>query len=43
MPEKRTIKVFIASPGASALFKVYVTLSTGNEKGSNVSRITRPG
>ena len=33
----------LAAPGASAVFKVYVVLTTGNEKGSNVVRITRPG
>ena len=32
-----------AAPGASAVFKVYVVLTTGNEKGSNVVRIVRPG
>ena len=33
----------LAAPGAAAVFKVYVVLTTGNEKGSNVVRITRPG
>lgn len=33
----------LAAPGASAVYKVYVVLTTGNEKGSNVVRIVRPG
>ena len=33
----------LAAPGASVVLKVNVVLTTGNEKGSNVIRITRPG
>jgi hypothetical protein len=29
------------APGATAIFKVYVVLTTGNEKGSNVVKITK--
>ena len=29
-------------PGATALFRVYVILTTGNEKGSSTLSITRP-
>ena len=32
----------LASPGSTASFKVYVVLTTGNEKGSNTVTITRP-
>jgi hypothetical protein len=34
--------VGLAAPGASALFKVYVVVTTGNERGSAVVKITRP-
>ena len=33
----------LAAPGGATDFKVYVVVTTGNEKGSNVVRITRPG
>lgn len=29
-------------PGSSAVFKVYVVLATGNEKGSNAVTVARP-
>ncbi len=32
----------LTSPGSTASFKVYVVLTTGNEKGSNTVTITRP-
>lgn len=32
----------LASAGASSNFKVYVVVTTGNERGSNVVKITRP-
>lgn len=32
----------LASPGATASFKIYVQTATGNEKGSNTVTITRP-
>lgn len=33
----------LVAPGATALFKVYVVLTTANEKGSNTVGVTRPG
>ncbi len=33
----------LVAPGATALFKVYVVLTTANEKGSNTVSVTRPG
>lgn len=35
--------VGLVAPGSVALFKVYVVLTTGNEKGSATVKITRPG
>jgi len=32
----------LTTPGSTASFKVYVVLTTGNEKGSNIVTITRP-
>ena len=32
----------LTTPGSTATFKVYVVLTTGNEKGSNTVTITRP-
>ena len=32
----------LGAPGAESVFKVYVVTATGNEKGSNVVKITRP-
>ncbi len=32
----------LVSPGATALFRVYVVLTTANEKGSNTVSVTRP-
>jgi len=32
----------LAAPGNTASFKVYVVLTTGNEKGSNTLTLTRP-
>ena len=32
----------LTSPGSTASFKVYVVLTTGNEKGSNTVTVTRP-
>jgi hypothetical protein len=34
--------VGLTAPEASAVFKVYVAVRTGNEKGSNVVKVTRP-
>jgi len=34
--------VGLAAPGASAEYKFYVVTTTGNEKGSNTVRVTRP-
>ncbi len=33
----------LVAPGATALFKIYVVLTTANEKGSNTVSVTRPG
>jgi len=33
----------MVAPGATALFRVYVVLTTANEKGSNTVGVTRPG
>ncbi len=33
----------LGAPGATALYRVYVVLKTGNEKGSETVSITRPG
>jgi hypothetical protein len=33
----------LAAPGATALYKVYVVLTTLNERGSNTVSVTRPG
>jgi hypothetical protein len=33
----------LVAPGATALFRVYVVLTTANEKGSNTVSVTRPG
>ena len=33
----------LVAPGATALFKVYVVLTTANEKGSNTVSVTGPG
>ena len=32
----------LRTPGGTMRFKVYVVLTTGNERGSNVVEITRP-
>jgi hypothetical protein len=32
----------LITPGATALFWVYVVLMTANKKGSNTARVTRP-
>lgn len=32
----------LATPGATALFRVYVITATGNESGSNTVSVTRP-
>jgi hypothetical protein len=32
----------LVAPGATALFRVYVVLTTANEKGSNTVGVTRP-
>jgi hypothetical protein len=32
----------LVAPGAKALFKIYVVLTTANEKGSNTVSVTRP-
>ena len=32
----------LVAPGATALFRVYVVLTTANEKGSNTASVTRP-
>ena len=32
----------LTQSGATALFKVYVILDTGNERGSNVATVSRP-
>ncbi len=37
-----TTSVGRAAPGSIALFKVYVVLTTGNEKRSSTVKITRP-
>ena len=34
--------VGLAAPGSVALFRVYVVLTTGNEKGSATVKVTRP-
>lgn len=43
-PTETTLQtdVGLAAPGAVALYRVYVVLSTGNEKGSATVKITRP-
>ena len=33
----------LLAPGATALFRVYVVLTTANEKGSNTVSVTHPG
>ncbi len=33
----------LTAPGATALYRVYVVLTTANEKGSNTVSVTRPG
>ncbi len=33
----------LVAPGATALYRVYVVLTTANEKGSNTVSVTRPG
>ena len=33
----------LVAPGATALFRIYVVLTTANEKGSNTVSVTRPG
>lgn len=35
--------VGLAAPGATALYRIYVVLTTGNEKGSATVSVTRPG
>jgi hypothetical protein len=35
--------VGLAAPGARALYRIYVVLTTANEKGSNTVSVTRPG
>ncbi len=32
----------LGTPGSTALFRVYVVLTTGNERGSGTVAITRP-
>jgi hypothetical protein len=33
----------LAAPGATALYRVYVVLTTANERGSNTVSVMRPG
>jgi hypothetical protein len=33
----------LGAPGARALYRVYVVLTTANERGSNTVSVTRPG
>ena len=33
----------LVAPGATALYRVYVVLTTANEMGSNTVLVTRPG
>lgn len=41
-PREFLTETGLVSPGDTASFKVYVVLTTGNEKGGNTSTITRP-